>query len=408
MLLKECVLIGLKELWANKVRSFLSVLGIIIGIIALVTMMAIMTGMERYWLAYINEMGGMKMATITSKTPVVDGHERKDLKRPLTLDDAELIKRQKSLVRYVSSEAKTVKRVSFGGGRADFIQITGGTRDTLDVNRQRLASGRPITDEDITRVRNVCVIGTAIRDSLFGPRVNPVGQDIEIEGQLFEVIGLLEKNVLMRRKKNLLRRKNRVIYVPLSVLQKQFEEEKAISEIRYVVHRRKDISRALREIERLIDQNHRMAGDFEIKTQEERYLESKKSIRTMKLSFSFIAGISLIVGGIGIMNIMIASVAQRVVEIGVRKAVGARPKDILHQFLVESVMISALGGLLGILGSFIVVFIIGGVMKDMQPIVGPDAVILAAAFSILVGVCFGVYPAFKASRLNPIEALRFQ
>jgi putative ABC transport system permease protein len=407
VLLLESTYIALKEIRANKIRSFLSVLGIIIGIVALVVMMAIMAGVESQWVDYIDHRGGIRKATIRSITPVVDGEKREDLFHELTLDDVYAIKRRKRIVEYVSPEIKKNLLIQYQGRRY-YPPVAGANRDTLGLNRLNISQGRPISEEDLLRVRNVCVIGTAIRDYLFGYNQNPVGKIIDIEGHLFEVVGLIDKNVIMRGKRNIIGWKNLYVYIPLTVWQNTIDPDSTIKSIHYSVIDRRKIARAKKEIMRIIAQNHQMVEDIQIETQLESLKGATKSLNNMKIGYSLIAGISLVVGGIGIMNVMMASISQRITEIGIRKAVGARSRDIGVQFLIESVLVSVIGGIVGIVSSIGIVIAIKAVVSSSQLLVQAEALMLAAFFSLLVGIGSGIYPAIKAASLNPIQALRFQ
>jgi ABC-type antimicrobial peptide transport system permease subunit len=408
MLLKECAIVGLKELWANKVRSFLSALGIIIGIISLVVMMAIMGGIEKTWLDYIEQSGGLTKATVNPVVPTVNGLPREDLKHDLTLEDAALIKKQKNFIQWVSPEISDYKEVGYRGRKWFYAEVIGGNRDSLAIGRQQLTAGRLISEADVRLARNVCILGSEAKKELFGTHANPLGKTVEIEGLLFQVVGALEANVSLRQGQNILDWKNKMVYVPITVFWEKWDKKAKIQAIHYVTRGKKDISRAKKEILRLLSQKHGMAGDIEIETMEESYQQSKKSLKNMKVGFSLIAGISLIVGGIGIMNIMIASIAQRVKEIGIRKAIGAKSRDILTQFLLESVIVSAIGGILGILSSLAVVGLVSLFSKDSKPVILPGALIFSWTFSLVIGTVFGVYPAMKASKLDPIKALRYQ
>lgn len=402
---RECGLIAFKELWANKVRSFLSVLGIIIGMIAFLLMAAIMAGIEKTWTDYVEAEGVLEKGSLVSQDPVLNGKNRPDLKRALTFDDEELIRRH-PLVRVASAEAMRYAPISYGRNKA-YESVIGGSVPIIDLHKHALARGRLFTQDDGDRSRNVCVIGDNIREVLFGNE-DPLGKTITISENVFEVVGVLKKKQILDRGKNIIEYKNKTVFIPIRVFMIKLGPNANIDQVHFLVKDRRQLAAAKREIGRVVDESRRRAGDTKVVTQEEQFLKSKKSFESMRISFSLIAAVSLIVGGVGIMNIMIASIAQRVKEIGIRKSVGARIRDIMIQFLMESVVIGISGGILGIVLFFGISAAIMAFVKDMSLVIRPEALGLAIIFSLAVGALSGIYPALKASRLDPIQALRYQ
>lgn len=407
MQISECFQSGLKELTANKVRSFLSILGIVIGIVALIAMTAIMAGIEIKMLETLDEMGGLRKGTIVSTKPIVDGRERVDLITSLDLEDVLFIKNMPA-IQYASGILQAYKTVSINGNKESLKRILGGVRDTLLVEGYELQTGRPLTYADISNSKNVCLIGSIVRNELFGRGQNPVGKSIEIGGQAYKVVGVLKEKKIRAPNKRKAERLNDVIYVPVTTALNKIPGFQKINQISFQLLPTGKVTEVKREILSYFDQKHRGIRDVMIQTAEENFIKSKESSRGLRISATLIAGISLVVGGIGIMNVMIASVAQRVKEIGIRKAVGAKDRDIMIQFIIESVVISTSGGLLGILLSYVVVWVMGFSINEMTPTIQLDAILTAAFFSVAVGILSGIYPALKAAKMDPITALRFQ
>jgi ABC-type antimicrobial peptide transport system permease subunit len=406
MQLSECASVAVKELLANKTRTVLNVLGVIIGIIALIVMLAVMTGIERRWLMLIRESGGLKKITLESKDPPVGGSSGRP--RPLTLEDADYLSRHRDIIRHVSAESYLTSPISRDGQRLEYLTISGGTRHSLAANGQRLAQGRALSDEDVFRRRRVCVIGSAVRDRLFGLRTDPVGRTLEIGDQRFEVVGVTKESRYIQDNKNFLAWKNDILWVPVTFMP-HLSSGKPVQRIGFIVAPGADVSRVKEKTLSLMRSRRGGVDAVQAQTKEEEFAASRKSLRSMKVGFSLIAGISLLVGGLGIMNIMLASIAERVREIGIRKALGAQPRDILLQFLIESMIVSGTGGIIGIAGASGAVLLLARFSKgDARPVLTPDMFLLAAIFSVFLGVCFGIYPAVKAAKLDPIEALRYQ
>ncbi|MEJ2549525.1 MAG: ABC transporter permease [Anaerolineales bacterium] len=399
------VLEALDSLASNKLRSGLTVLGIVIGVGAVIAMLAIGTGAQNTITGSISGIGTNLLFVVRG------GSQEIRNPKPLTLADAEAIRDPfvaPSVVGVAPVLQGTVE-VSYAG-EGDLTTGYGVTPDYQSVRNVELAEGEFISEVHLLGRAAVAVIGPDVADELFGRRQGVLGETIRVEGQPFRVIG-----VTVSKGGSEFSNEDNQIIVPLSTAQVRLlrRNRDAVDMILVQAISPENVTTASDEIAAILRARHRTPigeDDFTIFTQQD-FLETAEQITNVLTVFlGGIAAISLLVGGIGIMNIMLVSVTERTREIGLRKAVGARKRDILFQFLTESALLSMMGGLIGIgLGwglSQIVGAIAAASDAELNPSMGLDAILLATLFSAAVGVFFGLYPAKRAADLQPVEALR--
>ena len=428
---------GLLEIGAHKFRSFLSMLGIVLGVSSLVSTLALTTGIERGTRAFMQQVGGLEFVSVIDKEISSRMYDFANLSPGRTLRDAYAIKAASPLISHVSPEIGFGVVVA-GGGHTDRKLALGIFPDHFVVARHELLAGRFLCDLDIERAVRCVVIGNTICQLLW-PNDNPadiVGRTILINERPFAVVGVLPKyereaDKRMKAvlgKKSFYRRpkkandpfggKNESILIPFSTMFYEFRsgafpldsmDSLRIGMITLRVGDLANFRPALESVRAALNVTHRGVDDYDLETREEWFDRMESSIRATRLSGGLIAIISLVVGGIGIMNIMLASISERVREIGIRLAVGARGSDIFIQIIVESVTIAFIGGLLGIVAAFGLIKVLEIVApSENSPVMTLGALGFSVIFAILSGFLSGIYPALRASRLNPISALRYE
>ena len=454
---------GLKEIWAHKARSALTMFGIILGVSSLVAMSALVRGMETGMKEALVAMGGLEKIRLEpqSELPVWQRHLT-DQAPGLTLADVEALRANAPLIRSIVPAYEVTRWsgnsavVSRAGKDSRASILAGSLPGYLEVNEHVVAHGRMFTELDDELARSVCVIGTQLRDELWGSpeeaghEIVPIGERVTINGQSFTVIGLLQhyESDRARREREYLKRtapptnqvatgparqrgwggrgggggfiyhlKNDTVIIPLRTMLIKFRSGVGVSQtpdyrlstIHFRVPSMDLLEAALQQARNVLMFTHRGIEDFTFRTQEDWASEINTFIRNARMNGTIISAISLIVGGIGIMNIMLASISERVREIGIRKAVGASTLAMFTQILVESVVIAVVGGVLGLGFSWGVVQLIGAFTPtDNAPQITVLALAVAFGFSVLVGILAGLYPAIRASRLHPIQALRYE
>ncbi|MEM3101615.1 MAG: ABC transporter permease [Candidatus Nitrosotenuis sp.] len=407
-LLLESSKIALNALRANKMRAILTMLGIIIGIAAVIVMMAVGSGAERIISEQISSIGTNLIIVIPGSAKTGGVQMGPGSLPTLTIDDAEAIKKECPSVIASAPNIRTGAQIVFANQNW-FTQLTGVTPDFLVVREWPVVLGRSFTQSDVDGATKNCIIGQTIVKEVFGS-VDPLGKVIRIRNVPFRVIGILKKKGQSPQGTD----QDDTVLIPLTTAQRKVFGSpfpNAVGGIVVKARSKEVISRAEKEITALLRQRHNIGlkedDDFTVKNLSEILSVSATASQTMSLLLGIVASISLIVGGIGIMNIMLVSVTERTREIGIRMAVGADDEDILLQFLTEAVLLTLCGGLIGILIGFIGIKVVSEVLA-WATFISIKTILVAVAFSASVGIFFGFYPAKKASSLNPIDALRYE
>ncbi|MEJ7728850.1 MAG: ABC transporter permease [Polyangiaceae bacterium] len=403
------LLIAVRALLRNKMRSFLTTLGVVIGVGAVIAMVAIGEGAKASVSAQFAAMG-TDLLIVTSGSSTQSGARGGSGSAPtLTWDDVKAIKAQLRSVRYVAPNLRaTAQLVSEEQNWS--TSVTGTNDEYFLVRNWAMQRGHDFSQSDVETGNKVVVLGKTVADSLFGPDTDPVGQVVRIKNTPFVVVGVAATKGQSPTGQDY----DDGAFIPYSTFQAKIQGglSKFMAGALFVgADPVVGTGAAQRDIGELLRERHQLRSgvedDFSIRNLAEMASAQEEGTRTMTTLLASIAAVSLLVGGIGIMNIMLVSVTERTREIGVRMAVGAKPRHILAQFLVEALTLSLLGGLLGvILGTVSARQLADSFGWTM--IIRPDVVIIAVGFSALVGVVFGLYPAHKASRLDPIQALRFE
>ena len=400
--------IALRALRTNKMRSFLTMLGIIIGIAAVIAMMAVGSGASYVISQQIASIGSNIILVLPGSTTSGGLRSGSGGAQTLTSDDVKALMTECPSVEIAAPTVRSSGLVVYGNMNWSTV-IMGTTPELFDIREWGVVNGRSIGQQDVDGAAKVCLLGQTVSENLFGS-ADPVGKIIRIKKVPFTVIGILDRKGQSPQGTD----QDDSIFVPLRTAQRNLVRSQNSNTVGAVIAKAKSeelLAKAEEEINSLLKQRHRITGgkepDFSTRNLSEILAVAEQSSKAMSLLLGAVASISLIVGGIGIMNIMLVSVTERTREIGIRMAIGARTKDILWQFLTEAVLLTMLGGIIGIILGTIGATVVSRIL-DWPTLISVQSITVAFFFSGAVGIFFGFYPARKAAGLNPIDALRYE
>jgi putative ABC transport system permease protein len=397
----ETLRLAKDSLTSNRVRSLLTMLGVIIGVAAVILLVSIGEGARLYIRDALGDLGTNILGVVPGKTSKEGGmHMGASSVRKLTYDDAVLIEKRAGSVSDAEPVILGTSWIKHGANSRD-TYIVGITGDYFDIRNLKIALGRKFTESDVEGTRRVCVLGRTVKRDIFGDK-NPLGEKVTIGNSRYRVVGIMApKGVTLGNDFDDL------VLIPITSAIELFDTD-ALLNITVKVRGHEYIKKAKEEIREILIRRHAGREDFTILSQDEMLDIMSKILNIMTAVLAGIAAISLVVGGIGIMNIMLVSVRERTREIGIRKALGAREIDILMQFLVEAVTLSLIGGIIGIAFGASMSFAISYFVEFLPTRLTWWSIALAFVFSVNVGIFFGVYPARKAALYDPIVALRYE
>ncbi len=393
---------SLRSIFRNRIRSFLTSLGIIIGVGSVIVMVAVGRGSQEQIARQIASMGTNLLMVFPARGP--------DRANRITRADVTKLRAESSYLTAISGRVRSTMKV-VGGTTSDGsgyweTSVLGVEPDYLAIRQWAVASGEFFTDKDLASRSKVAVLGATVARKLFGD-LDPVGERVRIQTTPFTVIGVLAS----KGSSGMGDDQDDVVMVPLDTALTRLQKNRYLGGIEASAARESLMDAAQQEVEQILRESHRLSAaedaDFDVMNQAEIIKTASQTSQTLTTLLAAIAAVSLVVGGIGIMNIMLVSVTERTREIGIRLAVGARKKDILLQFLSESVILSLIGGIIGI-GLAVAISALLGSLAGIPTVVRPGIIFASAGFAAAVGIFFGYYPARKAANLYPIDALRYE
>ena len=405
MLFKESFSMAFTALLANKMRSLLTMLGIIIGVGAVIAMVSVGMGVKSDVVNSISSLGSNMLIVSPGSTNRGGVRGAAGSRTHLKYDDAKAIKEKIKNIDFVSPSVSRSYQIVYGNQNWN-SSVMGVTPEYMSIRSLEVSTGSFVSESDNNKRNRVAVIGSTVATNLFGT-TNPVGQNIRVNNQPFKVIGVLES----KGQSSMGQDQDDVVIVPLTTAMERLMAMDYVSSVNIQVSDANKMDQVQEDIEVLLRQRHKIIGgkedDFNVRNMTSLMETMSQTTTMLTILLGSIAGISLVVGGIGIMNIMMVSVTERTREIGIRKALGATFQNIMMQFLIESVVIGVIGGIIGI-GMGCGLSMLVGKFGNFTTVITPLPVLVSFSFSVGIGLFFGIYPARKAAKLDPIEALRYE
>ncbi|MFA5858362.1 MAG: ABC transporter permease [Elusimicrobiota bacterium] len=404
----DSIKMSVNGLLANKLRSILAMLGVIIGVSAVIAMVSIGQGAKKDITKRIENMGSNLLTIMSARSNAPGSHAASAIgsSAGLKLEDVAYVKNTVKTVNKIAPTCNGNAQAIFGNKNTN-TRICGTYPEYLDIRNFKIKAGKCFTEKEVKSRLKVAVLGNSVIEELFDENTDPIGKTIKINNLRFKIIGTLQE----KGSGGPMGDEDDQIIIPLTTAQKRLFGKESLSDINIQVINKDSMDQANQEITAVLRKRHKLRDndedDFRIRSQAEILEMVSSTSKTFSLLLGGIASVSLLVGGIGIMNIMLVSVTERTREIGVRKAVGAKYRDILSQFLVEAVVICVIGGLIGVFLGIIVSLGIGALGK-WPTSVSAVSIIISFCFAFIIGVIFGLYPAMNAAKLNPIDALRYE